>query len=366
MAVHDNDNKRRIVTKDMIREIVKSVLSVNESGWAYSPGTDRNVTANTEIPVPIDADSRASDERMATVSAKNDDLLPIGDESYVPHTVDELARAAAQLIVSTPLDEVPTLWGHVKKVVSMALDRAAATTDDSDKDDAVTEAVDIDLMRDDDIESDVVAKDVNFRDLVRQERERRKERARLAAADAPVGVASAGVKHAAKKQHAGGGGVLSITDIAKQLGMVVPTEKLPDPWHPSASAVANVNFVAVQKLKFVQQKLAQDPGWLNRFMNDANADYVDTLSMSTALTDDDRAFLKSNPAHVRELEGFLEFLDERLWNAMRAEGFWKYTPKQTHASMISTIKRSNLERERETRRQARAEKKTQRATRVKA
>ena len=69
---------------------------------------------------------------------------------------------------------------------------------------------------------------------------------------------------------------------------------------------------ALQKSKFITDLAVFDPDTLEIMVLQAMSDYISVLDSSGELTGDEVKILKSNPAIVRELEGFREFLDKEI------------------------------------------------------
>jgi len=69
---------------------------------------------------------------------------------------------------------------------------------------------------------------------------------------------------------------------------------------------------ALQKSKFVADMAIFDPDKLEILVLQAMGDYIDVLDSSGELSSDEVSLLKNNPAIVRELDGFRDFLDKEI------------------------------------------------------
>ncbi len=126
----------------------------------------------------------------------------------------------------------------------------------------------------------------------------------------------------------------SAVDVAAELGM-------------GPSDVSNISFVGKKKLMYMARMSSEAPARYNQFVSSAIKEYIDILSSSKAIDDSDRAFLRQHPDHVRELDGFREFIDEKIQLDMNKAGVWPHTPKQAGAKLQRTVDRGNVADEKE-------------------
>ena len=97
----------------------------------------------------------------------------------------------------------------------------------------------------------------------------------------------------------------SFKEIAKELGFA------------AESGAKQAVEKALEKAKFVTKMDLFDPDTLEILVLQSMSDYIDVLSSSGELTPEEVKVLKDNPAIVRELEGFREFLDKDLRKAKK-------------------------------------------------
>jgi hypothetical protein len=69
---------------------------------------------------------------------------------------------------------------------------------------------------------------------------------------------------------------------------------------------------ALQKTKFVADMAIFDPDKLEILVLQSMSDYIDVLSSSGELSSEEVSLLKNNPAIVRELDGFRDYLDKEI------------------------------------------------------
>lgn len=109
----------------------------------------------------------------------------------------------------------------------------------------------------------------------------------------------------------------SFKEIAKELGFA------------AESGAKQAVEKALEKAKFVTKIDLFDPDTLEILVLQSMSDYIDLLSSSGELSTEEVKLLKDNPALVRELDGFREFLDKDLRKAK----------KTTETKTESTIRR---------------------------
>lgn len=100
-------------------------------------------------------------------------------------------------------------------------------------------------------------------------------------------------------------GGASFKDIAKELGFA------------AESGAKQAVEKALSKAKFTSELEYFDPDTLEILILQSMADYVDMLQSTGELTAEEVKLLKANPAIVRELDGFREFLDKDIRRARR-------------------------------------------------
>ena len=97
----------------------------------------------------------------------------------------------------------------------------------------------------------------------------------------------------------------SFKEIAKELGFA------------AESGAKQAVEKALAKAQFVHKTDLLDPDTLEILVLQSMSDYINMLQTTGELTPEETALLKNNPAIVRELDGFREFLDKDLRKARK-------------------------------------------------
>jgi hypothetical protein len=97
----------------------------------------------------------------------------------------------------------------------------------------------------------------------------------------------------------------SFKEIAKELGFA------------AESGAKQAVEKALEKAKLVTKMDLFDPDTLEILVLQSMSDYIDVLSSTGELTPQEVKMLKDNPAIVRTLDGFREFLDKDLRKAKK-------------------------------------------------